>query len=1378
MALQVKPLPPAPKLTVTYNYGMQGSTYNPQQTYNPQGANYNPQRTYNPQPQTYNPQRTASGGWNWTRAQQRQWAANEAAKRAREYQETLRRQEAYNAMMRAKQKQKWKDDQNNKIKAKKGLFASMFNTKLAEALARRLGKKRTPEIAWDQAEANANGWFGLIESEKRKAENDEATRALALLSASRDMSEEEWNKRVSDHYAEFDNRLGKVNKTIDRYNAEQKRLGGIAMQRSNTKSGKILQGVGKGINTVVGTPFRILNQIASQTSRGVNTLKNVARPNSIRTYYGGGEAKGGIKNDNWVRTLKNAYNVSKDQRIIGFTKARQAQLEKALGKKRYGSLSMINPRQTVRYGDDIANILADPLSWVGGRQAGRVINKASALRRSLTAKAGNQAYAFAGKNNFLRDRIITHAAKSGNTLPSRATQWLFKKQDNVGRQGRFFNEHLPAWKITHDQQMKSRRKSINAMAFARAERNRIKAELDRTLKSYKATKSQYDGRNIERFSKMDDRVAELVFKFRNQIAFNEGRATKKKPLSWDGIDTTGLTAKDKKKIMKTAYLVGESYRKLYAGGAKHGERYQYRRGYNPVRWRKKPFNPLDEARTGKAWYTKAQEVQQMPDAKTIKESAKARLLAQVFKENPDASRAVKLTDYDKKLQDEIQRLYGKVKKSHDIEKTKLTPFERLVGRNPVKPDQDWQEKVRPLTIANRRYGAGGLWRKSVLAMNPAWYVNNIGSNFYSLAASSGVKGFSELGKITKSGSRGMWEKHIRRNKDYKTYHDKLKETVPTALKGNIEREYGEKARLGTAIEDAFRNANFSALKKADASDDEALQLTDRWFFNYSNRNIERPLKTVFPFWNWTKNLTRLGATMPFTNPRAAKSTNELYDKFYRRPYEALPDGEQSYVDPDTGSKVSYNPKEMYKGRLKVGDNWYNTPFFAFNPESMLNIGVNPYLMTGIEAANGEDRYGNTIANRKLMELLLEKFPQANLAMRYRDAGKSRFERWFTPSYMGKEKQGQDPKAPNYSASLDNMRRFKRSVKGFFGVPNAVKFDKKEFDTKTRLTKFNSEWFGIDWDKRLDELTKEAGDKQFGFNDPNSPYAKRKAEQEALARKHGFDLQKDIYDNYWSKYDTETTKRTKRYKQQAFQHSRDFWEGYHALPKGDRTHRSQRRPYTLAKFDEWERSGIFGKNPYLKFPNKLNPVALRSQEAKSAGKGKSRAVQWNGKWFKTPESRDRYIAGLERRKRGYRKTAVNWNGKWFKSAASRDRYIAYMRGNKSGRRSSTAVEYNGKWFKSPETRDKYKRAEKWKEYYALKTPDERRAWIRRHPELKLYDEPTTREEWDMVRARVRQSYRAKAAKLPRFEEIRQMSLADIMRHLPPPTKTRSKRLVYK
>ena len=80
----------------------------------------------------------------------------------------------------------------------------------------------------------------------------------------------------------------------------------------------------------------------------------------------------------------------------------------------------------------------------------------------------------------------------------------------------------------------------------------------------------------------------------------------------------------------------------------------------------------------------------------------------------------------------------------------------------------------------------------------------------------------------------------------------------------------------------------------------------------------------------------------------------------------------------------------------------------------------------------------------------------------------------------------------------------------------------------------------------------------------------------------------------------------------------------------------------------------------------------------------------GVWDAMPQwVRDRYLAkhpdsDMADGVMGGGGTSVQYNGIWFKSADSRDRYIMFVE-NASP---STAVEYQGKWFRSPESRDRY------------------------------------------------------------------------------------------
>ena len=1321
MALTVaKPKPTGTLKVVSANgTGVGGVTYNPQQTYNPQGNNVNPQgNNYNPQ-KTYNPQQAA------TAQQLRNVTAQQVAAAAlRQQQEQDRiRAEA------AAKKKRLADAKNNEIAVIKGGIKSKILDKVSlGSLRRQRGGRELAVKYWKQ---NEDEWGTQIMSRQRNYENKGAQLKDWVMQAD---NEGEYSRRVAEANKWLDSEYKAIDADIKDFRQTQLEL---ARYAQTPLSGKFAAGARLTKNFIGGVTSKswgALTFTASQPQRAVNTVKNFVNPNNARQYYGGAQKSGGLvgKGSNpWsisIDQLKKSYNASANQRIVGHSKADEAQRLKGWTKtlivdgkpRKVTRTPSAVDKFRVKYGDDVVDMMLDPLSWLGGAGAASKAGKAS---------KADKLFAFAGKNKVLRNSIINASASKqwlANTKLGSAAKWLGaeykprgeRANDAIkvlhGELGKTVDQFREAKKGVYDSFSQTLRSGNKAKSdFLLKQADTQKALTERTTQ-FRAQAEKLSQDYVKRLEQFNDREVRAITKFaRNGKWSAYDKATISKARRADltsfleDYQTKAQTLAKSEGLKRTA----NNYLPEFTG-----------RGYDPTARRTlfgdkyygQGRQQLQESIIMRDFASNWDESNQYIKQLSATEKSILRNAAKTNRQ---------LTEFERQqLQTIAQR------------KSALTKVKRQFGHkfDDIRDTMSFtRESAQPALKASLRGGIKtnftkqGLknsaadifhlpmrtWKKSVLKYNPAWYVNNAAWNVPASVSAAGGQVFGEYAKLLTS----------------RKYWNEASKAIPEGVQSKISREIG-KGGLASKIEDTARMATFLALRKKGFSDEKALKQVNRWLFDYRTKNWERPIKGILPFWQWQKNLIRLGGTTTFHSPRSAKVYSELYKGFYQRPYDALPHDKQEYTDPETGEKQTYDPRKFYKGKAKIGDNWYGLPFFALNPETMMQFGVNPYLLSAADYLTSSDRLGNSNTDRKAWTVLGERFPQANVGRAIANRNNKDSQLYFADSGNSKERQGFDKSKKNYVESMDNRRKSNNTIKSFFGIPRGVKFDRKEFDTKKRLTEFNKSFFAIDWDK------KEEAD-----------YKGAQKEKEALAKKYGFDLQKDIYDNYWSKYDTETTANTKRLKTEAAQfNSPDtgYWHDYFGLEKGSLTSSSKRRPFLIGKFDEWKRNHTFAKNPYYKLPKKgeINPFALKRQEAESQARRAAGKLKYQRKLDYEEAKRTGDWSKFQKKYGDSRKrTPFTYQGKFFKTAESRDKFIA---GSK-----------------------KHERGLIWGEYYALKTTKEKQAFLDKHPELRTFKQPQTQAEWDALRLMLRQQRKDKSNTIAGFNDIRQALKSESLKHIP-------------
>lgn len=611
-----------------------------------------------------------------------------------------------------------------------------------------------------------------------------------------------------------------------------------------------------------------------------------------------------------------------------------------------------------------------------------------------------------------------------------------------------------------------------------------------------------------------------------------------------------------------------------------------------------------------------------------------------------------------------------------------------------------------------------VWTAATLPLRPAWYANNAAYNEIAGALSAGPRFFAEQAKLLKRGALTAARKENPEVvSNISKYHDG-----------------GWLYRPAKAIEDNARLAAFNALKKKGMKDGAALKRTNKYLLDYTTKNWERPLKTIMPFWAWSKGITKATAQMPFDRPGAASAIN-ANDELTQRQLDKLPKDQRKFYE-----------RGMYIGKDKDGNpRFLNAPWLPFTTANSKNVGANPYLSAADELYTNKDYYGNPLEDKGFLATLKSKFPQYNLWNDFQKYGKTDI-KYFS-------ERGSEGFALTKQQTKDNTGKGMKTLKSFFGWNDARSFDWKRHAKNDTQKKFLKEWFDHDWKK------------EFG----SERYDEMVAAQTALAQKYGLDLEKDVYKGIFQKNDTPTTQTIKAKKDFARKWGNEFWNEYKAQPYGTRSRWANEKMKAITA------SGIVGKNSYIY--DKL-PKWHSAENAIKYSKP-STAIQYKGKWFKNADSLARYkkyeaytTSGVWRKGKRFSSEAkanaydrylaytsqgggVWRNGKRFRSVEKADAYDRYLSYNNGVDRTSTysrstkqsPYQADGKFFKTAQSMKKYQEGKFWKEYYDTKDFTERQKLLDKNPQYRTFAMPQTDEEWDIFKSERKKRQFAAASKLP-------------------------------
>lgn len=454
---------------------------------------------------------------------------------------------------------------------------------------------------------------------------------------------------------------------------------------------------------------------------------------------------------------------------------------------------------------------------------------------------------------------------------------------------------------------------------------------------------------------------------------------------------------------------------------------------------------------------------------------------------------------------------------------KIARNKQLIKKTP------WEKVTAPVSRA------GDVWRQSVLKYRPAWYVNN--------------EVFNQIAGTT-AGGFGF----LKNQKGYKNYltklADELGDDAVEEVVGGFSKYVGGSADdlakigsrkglsrfldLATDQETRARTALYKWARDKGASHADAIKETNKWLFNYNYKNIERPLRTVAPFYKFNAGVTRTVGALPWRSPRASTVFRTINRELYEKPLNNLPEG-----DPN-----GFNPRDAYKGKAGFGDTFVSTPFYPFQREGVGEFSKNPILSGIDELATNRDKYGNRLDGQSWWRSFSQAFPQLDLALVTKDAlqNPTSTKKWLANgSALPKEK------------TTDNTAIVAKKVRSFIGIPSKTTFNREKFEETKRFLEFNKEFWNQDWD--------------------NMEFEQKNKLQNEIANKYGFDLQKDIYNGWFAQNDTLFTSGVKARKSQGFKTTQDFWTGYWEQPEGERS------KYVQEKRLDYERDQEFINNPY-------------------------------------------------------------------------------------------------------------------------------------------------------------------------------------------------------
>lgn len=1268
---------PTATLKVTQNYGNQAPNYNPQ------AQNYNPQPARQVQ-STYNPQRTATqaqiNATNQARINQQQadaWARQQA-ENLRIEQERL----AYEKLVRKNTFNSTVDVKKNDWKAKTagaiglgGVLAQWRKRNGAVKLGNDLN------LSADEIEQAIRHFEREADKRKRAYEANPTEANYGQLIA--------WANEQEKFFGD----------TVKNFTTANDSLSKQANEKFTGKASTLGRGITKVAN-VVGTPAKKAWNagmwVINQPARLVNTAKNVINPNNLRQYYGGAELKGGKRDIRW------AYNASKDQRILGRSKADEqaqlANLQKSLDRQRanngrniFGTSTSSGfmrgrgfDRARILYGDDLANVLVDPANWIGagtvakGKSAlkntkfgGQLTSKLSEITRKTRKKFVPTLSKLGDTYRSPREKMFDLATKfkdSRTALITKQAGAVEKARNKGGTISDFFDQ-LSTYKIGKKITNKADEglEKIGGSPYDNiAQSTEYRHDFIKSIGQKSDIHKVLFSRGVDNGYKIKtlDRLRYIGKQNRAMMQSVERDLDTYKPIAeeWrkaDGIKTNRFTREGRGYLPK---VIGRGYnpalKRRFKGLTDPND-------LEPALYNREFMSGLGQqsgAKRDNVEQLRKRLYDQLKTGKGMKRTAVIAMATEL---------GIKTTERGVKLSGKalFDRIFAKVGNLKGEQRN----FYRDARLAKADKDEVLKNQERYGAILNGKYEKqhtrkrvvgfpNTVWKSLVTMGTPGWYLNNAVTNEI-VGTSAG--GFRFLGEQLK---------HL--NPLNKAQRLAEKASLPKGVGSDIAEglNVGKVGRFGSMVENSARIPLFKAMKKQGLSDDEALKVVNNHLFDYKTKNWDRPIKGVLPFWLWSKNLTKLGATMPFNNPRGANAFNYLNRKI-ETDYNNAPSDPTAYKDDATGQTVSFDRKQKLAGKLKIGKNkWLDTNWLPFTPDRASQFGFNPYLAGAGEALSGENKFGDVTTLAKTVT-------DRTSASRWIKAlsEKPGTKKWFSASGYGKEQQGSDPTAGNYNKYLDPKPTANKARNSFFGIPNVTTFDPSSNTFRNNMAKFNKEYFAIDWKTLKTE-----------------DYKGAIAKQDELAKKFGLTWDQVVSD--WSKYDTKTASNTKAQKDVAYSDQNKFWNDWYPQTRNGRN-ATVRQYYK----DQTAKHNPYTMYPVLKGNDKIKGTADDKLLSPSTVKD-SYAVQVGGKWFKSQASADKYYAGRARYTAS-RKNVIQADGKYFKNADSYNRYV------------------EGKAKK-----------DFWSNYFSLTDKKARRALLEANPKYNQFASTMkTQAEWDQLKS---------------------------------------------
>lgn len=1049
-------------------------------------------------------------------------------------------------------------------------------------------------------------------------------------------------------------------------------------------------------NISLGQGWKDVPSLATAPGRVVNTIGNLMRPNQQRNYHEG------KTETSRVTSLSDAWAKSFNQRNINFS---QPQKPSAAGFDAwYKTRGNRDPKLKEAYrrayyaqldNDKLANYtaeaFADPLLAVG---------KVGKLTKPVQAAAkGSQWFktasgAMAKLKTTKAGRAATWLNSERKTYTQRKNEFVQQELDDVYMKRPEVRRLLRKWQANKTD-IKATEKVRIGDAINQQFAQAIVRDAGMVLNKANSERFTRALQEVARGKSLDDladfsprerqAIGDLAVKLRSQLdEFYRAENAPTFPKTTVTEGKNGRKIYTREKVVPVSY----AYRQNYLP--------QYNDGFKASLLKRKP-------KKGSWWFTKEQKAERIQSTDALTKSLAARQYADTaVRQNFPIQRDV-------------------VAGRKDIAEN----FERIDNVDQYVKRTKWEQAMRVAGVPMQA------WKKAVLLGNPAWYLNNEIFNQ--------IQGVSAGGLRFLKNQRGSqrYLKHVGDNASARMQPSKAQKIVRD-IGSNINREVGgsKLAKAASHQETRARVALYRTFRQNGLTHEQAIKKVNDNLFDYSTKNYERPIKAVAPFYAWTKGLTKAAVKMPGQKPKTALTFNEV-DRNQQGQFDAefetvVPELLKLGYSEEEIQKIKEDNAKYYKGRLKVGDKWFTTPFNAFSERGLSNMGFNPYLAAAGEAGDAVDYYGQPTkgADANILARLIDKTPQTKIAKKALGAwavhsGKAKpSEGWIggkgSEGYgLTKEKQGYDPSKANYNRKMDPRAGLAQDALAFVGVPRFIEFDKGKLVETKRMQKVTADYFAL--------------------NTKDMEYQEAEAARQAVFKKYGITAD-DFYKGVLAKYDTDNTKRIKGMKEEAAAKNKALFDEYGKQPQGTRN------LWATNKLRELVKAGYFNDNPFLKSFTWINAESV----AKADKQAMYQEAKRTGNWAAYNKAFGKSAGLIKKELYDEAKRTGDWS-KWEKLYGKTAKSVAYSQAKKTGdwtayrkqygdRRKSSPFQFEGKYFKSAESMQKYKDGLFWKRYAAA-TRAERKQLLADNPQYNTRKNWTDA-QWDEENARKKTAQRAK------------------------------------